>query len=78
MSREMQQYCIDCDLMVVLIVYHLKLGEYEGIVGSLVFRLFPCFFLVLDPRRRLGGLGEKVWSACKEFQESEGGIWLAV
>jgi len=36
--------------------------------------VFPRFFLVLNPRGRLGGLGGKVGSACEEFKDYEGGI----
>jgi len=32
------------------------------------------FSLALDPRGRLGGLGEKAGSACEEFEDNEGGI----
>ena len=43
------------------------------------FQLFPwvvaCgFSFVLDPRGRLGGLGGKVGSAYKEFEDSVDGI----
>jgi len=35
------------------------------------------FFLVSDPRCRLRGLGGKLWSACEELEDIDGGnIWL--
>ena len=32
------------------------------------------FSSVLDPKSGLGSLGGKVWSACEEFEDNEGGI----
>ena len=32
------------------------------------------FFIVLDHKGRLGGLGRKAGSVCKEFLDNEGGI----
>jgi len=34
----------------------------------------PEFFLVLDHRGRMRGLGGKAGSACEEFEDNEGGI----
>jgi len=35
----------------------------------------PGFSLVVDSKSRLGGLVEKISSACEEFNHNEGGIW---
>ena len=57
-----------------------EIGEYKGSVGScpelFVFlsAISPRFSLVLDPRRRLGGPGRKVGSACEKFEDNEGGV----
>jgi len=42
------------------------------ILGFFVFlvAVFPGLSLVLDPRGRLGGLGRKAGSSCKEFEGS--------
>jgi len=45
-------------------------GWLGGLGESCVFM----FSLVLDSRGWLGGLGEKVESACKEFEDNEGGV----
>ena len=39
------------------------------------FSFSPGFFLVVDFRGRLGGLGGKVGSSSEEFEESESGTW---
>ena len=48
----------------------------EDWVFMTCFSYFSRFCLILDHRGRLGGLREKVGSACEEFEdtESEGGI----
>ena len=64
-----------------------ELGEHKGNVGScpqvlhVCFNRFPGFSLVSDPRGRLRGFGEKVRSACEEFEDSEsnnGSMFLTV
>ena len=56
-----------------------ELGEYKGSVGSCSWVLHVPFIcsaglsLVLDPRGRLGGLGQKVGIACEEHEDTEGG-----
>ena len=56
-----------------------ELGECTGNVDScpqVLYVSFSCvsmFSLVLDSRGWLGGLAEKVESACKEFEDNDGG-----
>jgi len=46
------------------------------VVGFFMFLLAVSlgFYLILDHRGRLGGLGAKVGSACEEFEDNEDGI----
>ena len=37
--------------------------------------VFPRFFLVLEHKVRMGGLGGNVASACEDLGDSEGGIY---
>jgi len=65
------------DRNVLLFLVSLSINEVWVLVqGFFMFlsAVFPRFFLVLNPRGRLGGLGGKVGSACEEFKDYEGGI----
>ena len=62
------------DRNVLLFLVSLSINEVKVLVqGFFMFlsAVFPRFFLVLNPRGRLGG---KVGSACEEFKDYEGGI----
>ena len=48
------------------------MGSCSGVLNASA--VSSVFFVVLDPRGRLGGLGGKDGSACEEFKGSEGGI----
>ena len=80
---DMLRRLISCRIIIIIIIIigdqAPELGEYKGSVGSCsgvlnASAVSSVFFVVLDPRGRLGGLGGKVGSACEEFKDYEGGI----